>query len=194
MDEKAQSDGEKRVETVLIAPLLALGLAKPSTATKAEFEAQKKELRQKLAYMSEPGLVRLREWIETHPGGKDKDRFPIPLKILPQAYGIEEPETGPSPLMLKIFAHPMGQEAIKKGWAPELLKHIKATREWPQAWSQTKIRQKADDPVRRLEDIELRMSRNEPIPPDDVRFRNQRRAALRKCQDIADQARAGQAA
>lgn len=62
MDEKAQSEGEKRVEAVLIKPLLALGLAKPSSATIATFDAQKNELRQKLAYMSERGLIELREW------------------------------------------------------------------------------------------------------------------------------------
>lgn len=193
MDEKAQSEGEKRVDAVLIAPLLALGLAKPSTATKSDFEAQKKELRQKLAYMSDPGLVSLREWIEAHPGGKDKDRFPIPLKILPEAYRIQEPETGPSPLMLKVFGHPMGREAIEKGWAPELLKYLRASREWPQSYSQTLIKRDADNPVRRLEDIELRMSRNEPISSEDEAFRNRRLAALRKCQGIAEQARSGQA-
>lgn len=194
MDEKAQTEGEKRVEAVLIAPLLALGLAKPSTATNAAFENQKKELRQKLAYMSEAGLISLREWIEAHPGGKEKDRFPIPLKILPEAHRIQEPETGPSPLMLKVFGHAMGREAIEKGWAPELLKYLKAAREWPQAYSQTLIKRKADNPVRRLEDIELRMSRNDPISSEDEAFRNHRLAALRKCKDIADQARTGRAA
>lgn len=196
MDEKAQSEGEKRVEVVLIAPLLALGLAKPSTATKADFAAQQKELRQKLAYMSESGLIELREWIEAHPGGKDKDRFPIPLKILRHAPQIEAPETGPSPFILKIFRdHHLATEALEKGWAPELLRQVTAERgKWPGNWTCSELRKEGVDYARRLEDIELRMSRSEQIPPDEVEFRNKRRAALRKCQDIADQARAGKAA
>jgi hypothetical protein len=194
MEAKEQSEGEKRVEAVLIAPLEALGLARPTTATLAKFEGQKNELRQKLAYMTERGLIELREWVEAHPAGKDADRFPIPLKILKKAREIEVPDTGPSPLMLKVFAHATGQEAIQKGWAPELLKFIKVAREWPGAWSLSKLRAEADNPTRRLEDIELRMSRGEQIPPEELAFRDRRLAALRRCQDIADQARAGQAA
>lgn len=188
MDEKAQSDGEKRVQAVLIAPLEALGLARPSKATLASWAQQKRELQQGLAYMSEGGLAAVRDWVKDHPAGKEGDRFPIALTILKEGFKREAPETGPSPLMLNIFAHETGQEAIRKGWAPELLKYIRAAREWPGSYSLSKIKSKADDPMRRLEDIELRMSRNEQIPPDELAFRDRRLAALRQCQDIADQA------
>jgi DNA helicase-2/ATP-dependent DNA helicase PcrA len=70
------------------------------------------ELRQKLAYMTPASLAVLRDWVEAHPGGKDKDRFPIGLKILNKAREVQPPESGPSPLMLKVFAHPLGQEAL----------------------------------------------------------------------------------
>jgi hypothetical protein len=191
MDEKAQSEGEKRVQAVLIEPLLALGLSRPSNATKAEFEGQKRELRQKLAYMGELDLIDLRKWIEVNPGGKEGDRFPIPLKILKRAPGIKEPEIGPSPFILKIFGtHHLASEALEKGWAPELLRQVTAERgKWPGDWTCSKLRAEGIEHARRLEDIELRMSRNEQIPSDDVAFRTKRRAALRKCQDIADQAR-----
>lgn len=131
--------------------------------------------------------------VEAHPAGKEGDRFPIALKILTKAREIEVPDTGPSPLMLKIFAHATGQEAIEKGWAPELLKYVKVAREWPGAWTLSKIKSEADDPVRRLEDIELKMSRDDPVSSGDLGFRDRRLAALRKCQGIADQARSGQA-
>lgn len=191
MDEKAQSEGEARVQAVLIAPLLALGLSRPSKATIADFEVQKTELRQKLAYMDEQNLIELREWVEAHPGGKDGDRFPIPLKILKRAPLIREPETGPSPFILKVFGtHHLVPEALEKGWAPELLRQVTAERgNWPGDWTCSRLRAEGIEHARRLEDIELRMSRNEQIPPDDVAFRTKRRAALRKCHDIADQAR-----
>jgi hypothetical protein len=196
MDAKEQSEGEKRVEAVLIAPLEALGLARPTTATIAKFEGQKNELRQKLAYMTERGLIELREWVEAHPAGKDADRFPIPLKILKKAREIETPETGPSPFILKVFAtHHLVPEALAKGWAPELLRQVTAERGiWPGDWTCSRLRTAGIDHARRLEDIELRMSRGEQIPPEEVAFRDRRLAALRRCQDIADQARAGQAA
>lgn len=195
MEEKAQSEGEKQVLAVLIEPLEAMGLARPSSATKAAFEVQKKELTQKLAYMSKVGLVELREWVEAHPGGKDKDRFPIALKILQRACKIEAPETGPSPFMLKVFAtHHLVPEALAKGWAPELLRQVAAERGvWPGDWTCSRLRSEGVDHARRLEDIELRMSRGEQIPSGDLSWRDRRLAALRKCQDIADQARAGKA-
>ncbi|MCD9148506.1 hypothetical protein [Pseudophaeobacter flagellatus] len=196
MEEKAQREGEKQVLSVLIEPLEALGLVRPSKATKADFELQKKELAQKLAYMSDTGLAELREWVEAHPGGKDKDRFPIALHILQKAHRIETPEAGPSPFILKVFAtHHLVPEALAKGWAPELLRQVTAERGiWPGDWTCSKLRNEGIEHARRLEDIELRMSRGEQIPPDQLAFRDRRLAAMRRCQDIADQARAGRAA
>lgn len=195
MDEKAQNEGEKRVEAVLIAPLLALGLARPTTATKAEFEAQRKELCQKLAYMSEAGLTELREWVEAHPGGPAKDRFPIALKVLKRAHQIETPESGPSPFILKVFAqHHLVPEALEKGWAPELLRQVTAERgKWPGEYTCSMLRKEGIEHARRLEDIELKMSRGDAVPPEDLAFRDKRLKALHRCQGIADQARAGRA-
>lgn len=194
MDAKEQAAGEKRVQETLIAPLEALGLARPSTATLAKFEVMKKELRQKLAYMSGDGLVTLRQWVEAHPEGRNGDRFPIPLKILARAREIETPHTGPSPLMLNVFRDVLGLTAIHEGWAPELLEFITAGREWPGRWSQTKLRERADTPVRRLADIEMRLARGDRISAVEEAFRARRVAALGKCQAIADQARAKGAA
>ena len=155
MEAKEQSEGEKRVEAVLIAPLEALGLARPTTATLAKFEGQKNELRQKLAYMTEAGLIELREWVEAHPAGKDADRFPIPLKILQRAHKIETPETGPSPFILKVFAtHHLVPEALAKGWAPELLRQVTAERGvWPGDWTCSKLRTAGIDHARRQADV-----------------------------------------
>jgi len=194
MEAIEQAEGEKRVQEVLIAPLLALGLAKPSMLRQAGFEVMLKELRQMLAYMSADNLVRLREEVQDRPGGKGGDRFPIALKILKWARAIQAPEAGPSPLMLEVFAHQLGRDALLNGWAPELLTYIRGDRKWPGAWSVTKIKENADDAMRRLEDIELRLSRCDEISKEDALWRDQRRAANQRCQDIADKTQARGAA
>lgn len=194
MNEKDQAKGERRVQQILIDPLEGVGLTKPSAMRKAQFDLMKRGLCQKLAYMSDRGLTALREWSEAHPGGKDRDRFPIALKILQQARAIELPDTGPSPLMISVFSHGVGQTALEKGYAPELLKHLRSSREFPGAWTISKIREAADDPMRRLQSIEARLSRGEPVSSDGKAFRDTRRVAIRKCEEIAELGRKGSAA
>ncbi len=194
MDVKEQAIGEQQVQALLIAPLEALGLTKPSTLTKAQYGVMQTELRQKLAYMSPASLAVLRDWVEAHPGGKEKDRFPIGLKILNKAREIQPPVSGPSPLMLKVFAHPLGQEALAGGWAPELLRYLRGAREWPGRYTVSQIRREAEDPVRRMADIEMRAGRGDPLSQDEVAFRQKRQRALRACQDIADRALQGASA
>ena len=194
MDAKEQAAGEARVQDVLITPLEALGLARPSTLTKAQFAVMLSELRQKLAYMSPASLAVLRDWVEAHPGGKDKDRFPIGLKILNKAREIQPPESGPSPLMLKVFGHALGQEALAGGWAPELLRYLRGVREWPGPYTITQIRNEADGAVRRMADIAMRAGRGDHLSAEDTRFRARRSEALQKCREIADQAQRGAAA
>ncbi|MEX0304315.1 MAG: hypothetical protein AB3N24_17990, partial [Leisingera sp.] len=91
-------------------------------------------------------------------------------------------------LMLKVFDNPLGREALAKGWAPELLTHLKGHRSWPGAYTVSQIKAAADDPTRLLEDIDLRLSDGRPVSEAEAAFRDRRRAALQKCQDIADEA------
>lgn len=190
MEAIEQAEGEKRVQEVMIAPLLALGLARPSLLTKAEFEVMLKTMRQMLAYMTAENLVRLREEIEARPGGKEGDRFPIALTIMKWARKKQEPKVGPSPLLLDVFASEMGKQALAKGWAPELLINIRGARRWPGPFTVSQIKTSADDAMRRLPDIEMRIARGDDISKEDAQWRDQRREAIQKCQDIADQAQA----
>lgn len=193
MNEKEQAAGEKRVQEVLIKPLEALGLTKPGTMRLEQFETMKRELRQMLAYMQPKSLEALREWCEAHPGGKERDRFPIALHVLKEARRIEPPDSGPSPLMLNVFRHQLGQSALAVGWAPELLIWLRGNREWPGNWTVSKIKAEADDAMRRLQDIEARMARGASVSAEEAQFRLRRRAALQKCQDIAEEARSQRA-
>ncbi|VCU61289.1 hypothetical protein EPIB2_366 [Tritonibacter mobilis] len=194
MDAKEQAAGEARVQDLLITPLEALGLARPSTLTKAQFAVMLRELRQKLAYMTPANLAILRDWVEAHPGGKDKDRFPIGLKILNRARDIQLPDSGPSPLLLKAFAEELGHKALAEDWAPELLRYLRGARVWPGPYTITQIRNEAAGAVRRMADIEMRAGRGDRLSIEDESFRARRSEALQKCREIADQAQRGAAA
>lgn len=195
MDERSQAEGEKRVRTVLLDPLIRLGLVRPSTLTVAGFDVMQDELCQRLAYLHEDELTLLRERIEAHPGGKEGDRFPPGPKILKWATEIRVPQSDGSPFIRKVFASPVGEAALDSGYAPELLEHIRKHRgEWPGAWTISKLRDMADEPHRRMVDIELRLSRGDPVTPEEQSVRDRRRAAIRKCEEIRGAAMTGDAA
>lgn len=194
MDSEAQAEGEQRVMVILFEPLEDLGLGRPTTTTIDGYQKMKRTVCQCLAAKTEPVLCELREWSLAHPGGPNRDRVPIGVHILAQAKRLAPPPSQftPSPLIDAIFSAQLGRDAIKGGWAPELLGWVRSRptgeREWPKAWTVTQIKNSACDALRRLEDIEFREGRGAIIDAEDVAFRDRRLAALQKCADIADQA------
>ena len=191
MDAIEQAAGEKRVMSHLIVPLQRRGLARPSTLRQAQFEAMVDDLCKMLAYMSGINLQALAEVVAANPGGKGADRFPIANKILEWARQIQAPEEDASPLQRAVFAAPVGRAALDGLWAPELLALIKAERKWPGRWSVSQIKAQADDAVRRLRDVEMRLSRGDQLNQEDLQWRDRRRAAIQHCQDIAVMAQSG---
>lgn len=191
MNSEDQLAGEKRVRDILIDPLLRLGLSRPTTMKESLFQAMLRELELILAYMAAGNLLALGEWVQAHPGGPNGDRFPIAVKILPEARKLQSPDGGPSRLARNVFAHDLGREAIAQGWAPELLANINAVHKWPGAYTVSQIRAAARDAVRRLDDIDMRLARGDEISADDTAWRTRRRIAIQKCQDIADLAAQG---
>ena len=69
-------------------------------------------------------------------------------------------------------------------WAPELHVWLKGNRQWPGAWTLSKIRESADDGMRRLRDIESRLARVGEVSREEEQFRQKRRAAIRACEDM----------
>ncbi|MER5173361.1 hypothetical protein [Thioclava kandeliae] len=191
MDSAEQATGEKRVRAVLFEPLLRLGLGRPSTVTKAGFEEMVAEVSGKLAYMSEINLAALKEEIAAHPGGARKDRIWAGPQILDKAGDIDPPEDTGSPLMRAVFASGMGREAFRDGWAPELRRAVKDTRRWPNVFAASQLREKARENLRRLMLIEESMAAGRHVSDDDMAFRHRRRAAMEKCEAIAQLAQAG---
>ncbi len=193
MDAKEQADGEKRVMTLVFTQLEDLGLGRPTTTTKAGYEKMKQTVCQCLAGVEAAALAELCDWAQAHPGGPNKDRVPIGLKLLERAREISPPDTkaAPSPLMQSIFRADLGRRAIREGWSVELLKWVRARpageRKWPGGYTQDQIKQQAYEPRRRLGDIELRLSEGRAVSDDEAAFRDRRLAALRECEDIAAQ-------
>lgn len=190
MDSAAQAEGEKRVKTVLIEPLERLGLAKPSTLTKAGYEAMVIELCQKLAYMHPLNLAALAEQVAGNPAGKDRDRIPIANTILAWAAAIEPPRDGASPLIRAVFGHTIGQSALAEGWAPELLRYLKQTRRWPGAYVYSDLKAKADGSVRQFQRLNTADEAGEVLSSEETAWLRERRAILARCQEIAQLAAA----
>ena len=186
MDSAAQADGEKRVNQVLIEPLLRRGLARPAALTKAQFEEMTKDLCARLAYMNEANLSALEDQCAGNPGGKAKDRFPIANLILQWAAQIQPPGDEASPLIRAVFAAQLGLDALTGGFAPELLGELKQSRRWPSAFVVGRVRERAEGALRQLQKLEERLARGETLAAGDAEWRARRLAVLRKCQGIAD--------
>lgn len=195
MDDEAQKAGEARVQALLIDELIGLGLVKPSGMKVDVFDKMLTGLRQKLAYMTDSGLEALAEEVGKMGQGPNKDRFPIATVILGRAAKIEPPEDSASPLIRKVFAHGVGRDAIREGWAPELLSQVRKHRLWPNDFVVKQCRDQAVQAVRQMRDLDDRLERGETIAAEQVRWRDNRLAQVRKCEAIAAMAQdKGQAA
>ncbi|MFG6083906.1 hypothetical protein ACEUZ9_000141 [Paracoccus litorisediminis] len=186
MNSEEQAQGEKRVMRLLVDSLRLRGLAKPSSLTVAGFDDMVSDMCARLAYMSEASLMALEEQVAANPGGKDRDRFPIANQILSWAADIQPPGDGASPLIRAVFGHACGQAALDEGWAPELLADLRKTRRWPGTWTLKTVREGARDALRRLQDLDARMAREDDISPSDREWRDRRIAALQRCREIAE--------
>ena len=186
MDSAAQAAGEARVRDLLIEPLEIRGLAKPPGLTRGAFEDMKRGLCAKLAYMTDLNLSALAEHAAASPGGKDRDRFPIANLILTWAAQIQPPGDDASPLIRAVFAADLGRDAIAGGWAPELLTELRRHRRWPQAFAVTEIKARADDAMRQMVRLDEALARGHDLTPREVEWQAARKAAIEKCQRIAD--------
>lgn len=186
MDEQAQKDGQKRVQALLIDQLERMGLTRPAGMTKAQFAAMQDELCQRLAYMSEDGLGALAEDMAGRGGGKERDRFPLAARLLEQARRIEAPQADASPLVRKVFAARVGQEALARGFAPELMRWLRANRQWPTAYVVKGIEDGARDNLRRAEDLRMGIERGRDLSAGDRTWLDARQAEVARCVSARD--------
>ncbi|SMP32110.1 hypothetical protein [Shimia sagamensis] len=200
MDAAAQAEGEKRVMALLFDPLEGLGLGKPTTTNKAGYEKMKRMVCGCLAHLTEAQLGELREWAQAHPGGPQKDRVPNGQVLLARVKDTTRPTGGKSvsPLMQEVFSNQLGADAIKGGWAPELMKWFRVVplgeRKWPQGYTVSQIKKDAYQSIRRQRDIQMRLDRRDAISAEDQAFYDGREAAMQECRDVRKQNTKGAAA
>lgn len=184
MNSAEQASGEKRVRERLVDPLLRLGMGRPARQTQATFEAMLNEVCAKLAYMSDNNLEALEEVLRGLGSGPGRDRFPSALVILPEAARIQPPGDDASPLIRAVFAHEVGQRAINEGWAPELLAHLRTNRAWPGGFALKTVIEAAGPELRRLNNLEMTLSRGGDLTREDSIWRERRLARLARCREI----------
>mgnify|MGYP000845493089 FL=1 len=200
MDAAAQAAGEARVMALLFDPLEGLGLGRPTTTTKAGYEKMKRMVCGCLAALSEAQLNELREWAQAHPGGPQKDRVPNGQVLLGRVKDTRRPTGGKSvsPLMQEVFANQLGADAIRDGWAPELMKWFRAVplgeRKWPGGFTVSNIQKDAYHAVRRQQDTQMRIDRGDVISAEDQAFYDRREVAMQECRDVRQAASEGAAA
>lgn len=186
MDEQAQKAGERRVRLLLVEQLERLGLTRPAGMTKAKFEAMQDELCQRLAYMTPDGLGALAEDMAARGGGKDRDRFPLAQRVLERARHIEVPPADASPLIRKVFAARVGDEALREGFAPELMRWLRMNRQWPSTFVVSGLRDAARDSIRRAEDLRRAAEAFDSISAADRTWFDARQAAVARCVQARD--------
>lgn len=192
MDATEQAKREKRVDELLVRPLLRRGLGRPTTVNAAMFDVMVSDLKQRLAYMTDQNLAALEEVVAATPGGPQRDRFPIANTILEQAALIQPPGDDASPLMRAVFAAPLGLDAITGGWAPELLEWLRKNRKWPGGYSVTRVKEDGAQAARQLTLFEERLARGGELSRAEEFWRAARRTALAKCEDIRELGRKGE--
>lgn len=194
MEQAEQAKGERRVRKGLIEPLERLGLARPTTLTKVQYQVMIADLCGKLAYMSDGNLAALADQVAANPGGKAEDRLPIANTILKWAADIQPPSDSASPLVRAVFASGIGLDAVEGGWAPELFLHVKQVRKWPGRYTLNAVRERAGDALRRFEDLNLRFSRGDALSESESQWRVRRMMAISRCREISELGKNGAAA
>lgn len=185
MESADQKSGEKRVMDLLISPLEMRGLMRPTGLSVAQFEASKKDLCARLAYMADENLMALEEQAGANPSGKDGDRFPIANNIRKWAADIQPPQGQVSPLMLAVFTAQIGRDAIDGDWGAELLSEVKRHRRFPNAMMITAAQKRAAESKRSLQVIADQEARDVTVEPDRLAWRASREKAQAQCVEIS---------
>lgn len=186
MNEQDQKDGEKRVREFLIEPVLDAGLARPSTLNVAAFDRMLGNICQRLASVDRTTLESLYEFCIDHPGGKDKDRFPLARDIFAEASKLSPPKADASPLIRKVFSAELGQRAIAEGWSPELLATLrKPPRRWPVPHEVERCLREGKDAHHRLHVLLDRERRGGEWTEEERRWVERRQELIATCRDIA---------
>jgi hypothetical protein len=187
MNEQEQKAGEGRVVAMLIDKLDACGFVRPGRMTTEQFAAMRREICQRLAYMSDLSLAALAEVMEHRGSGADRNGFPILPAVMAEAKRVQEPPEDASPFIRRVFAHRDGETALREGWAPELLRHVRDNRgTWPASFVLARLADDARPAIRRMFDLERQLAEGCVLRADDEDWHRRRAAATARAQSARD--------
>ncbi|PHS21751.1 MAG: hypothetical protein COA84_15160 [Robiginitomaculum sp.] len=152
---------KKRVDELLIEPLIKTGMRKQARFKLEDHERFLDRLRGRLAYLDADNLKVLVPVLESAAGGKHKNTWPDLVSITNWAHGLQKPPDGDSRLITSYMKSEAGKQAWKLGpeYALMLRKHLRTYQRPPIEYSWIKIRQDATDLIGRATVIKERMTR-----------------------------------
>ncbi len=159
--------GKAAVRVHLIERLEAAGLVKPARVSKEAFEAGKKHLCDRLAYMGAENLQLLAEMLIDMATGRD---WPTETVLVQTARSIQEPPTAQSRAMTWIESVE-GPRAILRGDLVEIYRFIRQHNRPPLPWQMRGIAEQARDNARRLQIAEEWLAGPSGLREDEARWR-----------------------
>lgn len=140
--------GKDRVREVLIEPLAALGLRRPSGQTVAQHEAALAEIEARLWYMSEADLVALREVVLLR--AQAKGVWLPAAVILDMAKGFAPPPEHDSDMVTSFMRSAAGRRALAEGYEVELYQALKRGQPPTNGYAHKLLADEADGNRRRI--------------------------------------------
>ncbi|MBN8189264.1 hypothetical protein [Salipiger thiooxidans] len=104
-----------RVRRVLIQPLTEYGFRKPGNVTEQKHAKFLNDLADGLAYLSEPQLEQLRDFLRFCGEGKDKRAWPRMAAITPRAEAVAPRPIEEHPTICSWFGSARGPKALEEG-------------------------------------------------------------------------------
>ncbi len=176
-------EGKERVMNALILPLCEKGMVRKRGCSAEAHEKTLANLQARLAYMADDKLAALAEVVERHAEGPKKNIWPAEVSICNWAVRLQEPPASQSRLVRTYLQSGAGDAAKAGGYLVELFLHLKKFGAPPNGYSQSQIRQRAEDNQRRRAGI-MRDQAQGSASPSDLNWLAGYMDTRRLCLDI----------
>lgn len=144
--EQREPEGRAAVRRYLIERLEAAGMTRPRRVSADAFEAQKKALADRLAYMGADNLMTLADVLITASAGRTE--WPPEVAILQYATGLQAPPPSQSRIVTSWLASVEGPKSIARGDLVELYRFVRRRQVPPTPYDQRQIAEEARDNAR----------------------------------------------
>lgn len=161
----AEAHGKAAVRALLIERLELAGFVRPRKVTVDVWEAQKKLLAERLAYMSCENLMTLAEVMITSANGRQD--WPSEVLVLQFARSIQPPPPAQSRIVTSWFGSVEGPKAVARGDLVELFRFVRRRQVPPSAYEMRHIAEEARDNARRRQ-LVAEKQRDGVAPQDDL--------------------------